>query len=117
MQVVTPMLQEIQTKYADDPQRLNEEMMKFYSEHKFNPLAGCLPMLIQMPIFFALFSVLRDRVPAEAAFYDILPSLANSAGGVLGSDGFLTAIPYIIFVFFLASLHFFPCIFKATPTP
>ena len=62
-------------------------MMKFYSEHKFNPLAGCLPMLIQMPIFFALFSVLRDRVPAEAAFYDILPSLANSAGGVLGSDG------------------------------
>ena len=108
MQVVTPMLQEIQTKYADDPQRLNEEMMKFYSEHKFNPLAGCLPMLIQMPIFFALFSVLRDRVPAEAAFYDILPSLANSAGGVLGSDGFLTAIPYIIFVLLFGILTFLP---------
>ncbi len=108
MQVVTPLLQEIQTKYADDPQRLNEEMMKFYSEHKFNPLAGCLPMIIQMPIFFALFSVLRDHIPAEASFYNILPSLASNAGGVLGDAGFLVAVPYIIFVILFGVLTFLP---------
>lgn len=108
MQVVTPLLQELQTKYADDPQRLNEEMTKFYAEHKFNPLAGCLPMLIQMPIFFALFSVLRDHVPASAAFYDILPSLANNAGGVLTEMGFVAAIPYIIFVLLFGVLTFLP---------
>lgn len=108
MQVVTPMLQEIQTKYADDPQRLNEEMMKFYSEHKFNPLAGCLPMIIQMPIFFALFSVLRDHIPAEASFFDILPSLADNAGAVLSSSGFVASIPYIIFVILFGILTFLP---------
>lgn len=108
MQVVAPMLQEIQAKYADDPQRLNEEMMKFYSEHKFNPLAGCLPMLIQMPIFFALFSVLRERVPADASFYNILPDLTANAGGVLGTSGVLPAIPYIIFVLLFGILTFLP---------
>jgi YidC/Oxa1 family membrane protein insertase len=108
MQAVTPMLQEMQTKYADDPQRLNEEMTKFYAEHKFNPLAGCLPMLIQMPIFFALFSVLRDHVPAEAAFYSILPSLSSNAGGILSASGFVAAIPYIIFVLLFGILTFLP---------
>ncbi len=108
MQAVTPLLQEMQTKYADDPQRLNEEMTKFYAEHKFNPLAGCLPMLIQMPIFFALFSVLRDHVPAEAAFYNILPSLSSNAGAILGASGFVAAIPYIIFVLLFGVLTFLP---------
>ena len=108
MQVVTPLLQEIQTKYANDPQRLNEEMMKFYSEHKFNPLAGCLPLIIQMPVFFALFSVLRDRVPEEAAFYDILPSLSTSAGSVLSDTGIVAAIPYVIFVLLFGILTFLP---------
>lgn len=108
MQVVTPLLQEIQTKYADDPQRLNEEMMKFYSEHKFNPLAGCLPMVIQMPVFFALFSVLRYNVPAEASFLGILPSLSASAGSILSDIGFVAAIPYVIFVILFGVLTFLP---------
>lgn len=108
MQVLTPMLQEMQTKYADDPQRLNEEMMKFYSEHKFNPLAGCLPMVIQMPVFIALFTVLRDRVPAEASFFGILPSLSSNAGAILSDAGFLVAIPYIIFVLLFGILTFLP---------
>ena len=116
MQVVAPMLQEIQTKYADDPQRLNEEMMKFYSEHKFNPLAGCLPMLIQMPVFFALFSVLRERVPESASFYDILPDLTANAGGVLGSAGILAAIPYIIFVLLFGILTFLPMFLQQNGT-
>lgn len=108
MQMVTPLLQELQTKYADDPQRLNAEMTKFYAEHKFNPLAGCLPMLVQMPIFFALCSVLRDHVPADASFYGILPSLANNAGGILATAGFGAAIPYIIFVILFGILTFLP---------
>lgn len=108
MQMVTPLLQEMQAKYADDPQRLNMEMTKFYAEHKFNPLAGCLPMIVQMPIFFALFSVLRYNVPAEASFFGILPSLANNAGGILASAGFVAAIPYIIFVLLFGVLTFLP---------
>ncbi len=46
MQKVQPLMKEIQTKYADDPQRQQEEMQKLYAEVKFNPLAGCLPMLL-----------------------------------------------------------------------
>jgi len=112
MSIVTPMLQEIQTKYADDQQRLNEEMMKFYAEHKFNPLAGCLPMFIQMPIFIALFTVLRDYTPAQAAFFDILPSLAMSPSAVFAANGFVAAIPYIIFVALFAVLTFLPMVMQ-----
>ena len=66
MQKVQPLLQEIQTKFADDPVRQREEMQRLYAETKFNPLAGCLPMLIQMPVFIALYQVLYsmvDRMP------------------------------------------------------
>ena len=55
MQKFSPLMQEIQTKYADDKQRQSAEMQKLYAESGFNPLAGCLPMILQMPIFIALF--------------------------------------------------------------
>jgi len=55
-----PQLQELRKKYKGDKQRLNEETMKFYKENGVNPLAGCLPMIPQMIIFFALFYVLRS---------------------------------------------------------
>ena len=54
-----PQLQELKKKYKGDKQRLNEETMKFYKENGVNPLAGCLPMIPQMIVFFALFNVLR----------------------------------------------------------
>ena len=54
-----PHLQELRKKYKGDKQRLNEETMKFYKENGVNPLAGCLPMIPQMIVFFALFNVLR----------------------------------------------------------
>ena len=54
-----PQLQELRKKYKGDKQKLNEETMKFYKENGVNPLAGCLPMIPQMIVFFALFSVLR----------------------------------------------------------
>src|SRR5213593_1385865 len=60
MQWVQPEIKKIQAKYKDDRQKLNEEIMKFYKENSINPLAGCLPLVFQMPVFFALFRVLRQ---------------------------------------------------------
>jgi YidC/Oxa1 family membrane protein insertase len=55
-----PQLKEIQEKYKDDRQRMNQEMMKFYKENKVNPLSSCLPLLLQLPVFIALFQLLRS---------------------------------------------------------
>lgn len=60
MKKVQPQMQELQKKFKDDPQRLNVEMMQLYKSSGANPLSGCLPMLLQMPIFFALFATLRN---------------------------------------------------------
>src|SRR5580658_4076441 len=64
-----PQLQELRKKYKNDKQRLNEETMKFYKENGVNPLAGCLPMIPQMIIFFALFYVLRAIAEWQGAHY------------------------------------------------
>ncbi len=60
MQVFLPQMKELQKKYKGDKQKQNEELMKFYREHNINPAASCLPMLVQIPIFFALYFVLKD---------------------------------------------------------
>ncbi len=60
MQVIQPELKKLQKKYKGDRQKLNEETMKLYKEHGVNPLGGCLPLLLQMPVFFALFYLIRD---------------------------------------------------------
>ena len=60
MQRAQPEIKKLQAKYKNDRAKLNEEMMKFYQENKINPLAGCLPLLVQMPIFIALFRVMRE---------------------------------------------------------
>lgn len=60
MQELQPKLKALQEKFKDNPEKLREQMMKFYSEHSFNPLAGCLPMLIQLPIFIGLYGVLSS---------------------------------------------------------
>ena len=62
MQDIQPKIQEIQEKYKDKPEKQQQEIMKLYKEAKINPLAGCLPLLIQMPILFGLFAVLREPV-------------------------------------------------------
>jgi len=61
MQAIQPQLQAIQTRYKEDPQKLQQEMFKLYKEHNVNPLGGCWPMLLPMPILFALFFVLATR--------------------------------------------------------
>jgi len=60
MQKLQPHLQALQRKYKDDPQRLNKEIMDLYRAHGVNPFGGCLPMLLQMPVLFALYRVLSD---------------------------------------------------------
>ncbi len=58
MQQLQPEMKKLQAKYKDDRQKLNEEMMAFYKEHKINPVSGCLPLILQMPVFFVLYRVL-----------------------------------------------------------
>ena len=67
MQKYQPLMAKLREKYKDDPQRLNQETMKLFKEHKINPMAGCLPMLVQIPVFFALFAMLRSSVELRGA--------------------------------------------------
>jgi len=60
MQMLQPELKEIQEKYKGDQQKLQQETMEFYKKNNVNPLSGCLPLLLQMPVFFALYQLLRD---------------------------------------------------------
>jgi YidC/Oxa1 family membrane protein insertase len=98
-----PQIKELQKKYANDRERLNQEMMKFYKENKVNPLASCLPLAAQLPVFLSLFYMLRkdlrhDICPdinppdipnpqpcgegGEAAFF-FIPDLTNNATGAV----------------------------------
>jgi YidC/Oxa1 family membrane protein insertase len=67
MQVLQPMIKELREKYKNDMQRLQKETMRLYKEHKVNPMGGCLPLLIQMPLFIALFSVFRSTIELRGA--------------------------------------------------
>ena len=67
MRTVTPRLQQLKERYADDKQRLNQEMMKLYQTEKINPLGGCLPILVQIPVFIALYWVLLGAVEMRDA--------------------------------------------------
>jgi YidC/Oxa1 family membrane protein insertase len=60
LQRFAPQMKEIQQKYKHDKQKQNEELMRFYKEHKINPAASCLPLLAQLPVFFSLYFVLRN---------------------------------------------------------
>jgi YidC/Oxa1 family membrane protein insertase len=66
MQRIQPKVKELQRKYKGNRQKLNEELMKLYKEHQVNPLGGCLPLLLQLPIFFALYRVLSSPIEAVA---------------------------------------------------
>ena len=69
MQKIQPLIKELRKKYKDKPQQMNQEMMKLYKEHKVNPLGGCLPILLQMPVFFALYATLSGSIePRHTAF-------------------------------------------------
>ena len=67
MRKVAPQLKRLQERYADDKQKLSQEMMGLYEKEGANPLGGCLPMLLQMPVFFALYWVLYESVELRHA--------------------------------------------------
>ena len=73
---VQPLLQEIQKKYKDQPEKLQKEMMKLYKEHGFNPLAGCLPMLLPWPVLITLFFVFQNTIQLRGESFLWLPNLS-----------------------------------------
>jgi YidC/Oxa1 family membrane protein insertase len=69
MQKFQPQLQKLKEKFKDDPQRLNQETMKLYKEHKINPFSGCLPMLVQLPVLIAFYKVLIADIALRGATF------------------------------------------------
>jgi YidC/Oxa1 family membrane protein insertase len=113
MQRLQPEIKKLQAKHKGDRQKLNEEMMKLYQEHKVNPLGGCLPILVQLPVFFALFHVLRHIVsstPAGSSLHTDMLAAERAGHGLefLGMDLSLqatdnhgslwAALPYYVLV-------------------
>ena len=102
MQAHMPQLQELRKRYKNDKQRLNEETMKFYKENGINPLGGCLPLVAQLPVFWALFNVLRaiaDWQPGEVPKYGLTVPVVESARearifGASLADKFLFPLPH-----------------------
>ena len=80
MQEVRPKLEYVQKKYKNNPEKMNEEVMKLYKEYDINPMAGCLPLLIQMPILIGLFMALRQYNfdPIEHATFFWVPNLGQA---------------------------------------
>lgn len=96
MTALAPQVAELRKKYKNDRQKLNEETMKLYRENGANPLAGCLPVVAQLPVFFALFNVLR-AISLDEPKYGLTPAVVHSAQtahifGVTVADRFLSTL-------------------------
>ena len=99
MKELQPKLEELRKRLKNNPQQLNAETMKMYKAHGVNPMSGCLPILLQMPLFFALFSVFRSTILLrEAPFVWFIDDL--SRGATSFSD------PYIILVVLMIVFQF-----------
>jgi YidC/Oxa1 family membrane protein insertase len=95
LQALQPQIKEIQAKYKNDKQRMQQEMMRFYKENKVNPFASCIPLVAQLPVFITLFYVLRHELPedicgfpgchpgSEASFFFIHDLTAKATGAEL----------------------------------
>jgi YidC/Oxa1 family membrane protein insertase len=77
MQAVQPLMQEIQTRYKNEPEKLQREMLRLYKEHKVNPFGGCLPMLLPMPVLLALFFVFSNTIEFRGVPFLWLPDLSR----------------------------------------
>jgi YidC/Oxa1 family membrane protein insertase len=82
LQRLQPEMKKLQERYKDDKPRLNQEMMAFYKEHQVNPLSSCLPILLQLPFFLALFYMLRHDLR-----FDVCGQTAKPCGEIPGSHG------------------------------
>ncbi len=121
MQSLQPEMKKIQAQYKDDRQKLNEELLKFYRENNINPLGGCLPLLIQLPVFLILYRVIRGLTYIPSGGTNFEPkyishssdlyialsktnemrafgmNLAESATKAFG-ESFLTSLPYLLMI-------------------
>jgi YidC/Oxa1 family membrane protein insertase len=77
LQEVQPLMKEIQDRYKNDPQRMQQEVFKLYKEHRVNPLGGCWPMLLPMPVLFALFFVFQNAIELRGTSFLWIPDLAR----------------------------------------
>ena len=80
MQKIQPMLKVIQEKYANDREKMNQETMRLYKEYKVNPAAGCLPLVVQLPILILLFNVLRSYDFSGTSFLGVMLGSSTTAG-------------------------------------
>ena len=129
MQRLQPEMKKLQNQYRNDRQKLNEEMMKLYQEHKVNPLASCLPLLAQMPVFIIMFRVINGLITLEDGKTGFQPKYIdktselykalvgqtkmNSWGLDLAirpstamSDSFVKGLPYALLIVALCGLFF-----------
>lgn len=120
MQRLQPEIKKLQQLHKNDRQKLNEEMMAFYRAHRVNPLGGCLPMFLQMPVLFIMYRVIHGLAPGGAAhpkyishtsklYRDLVVDhgkmrafgldLARSAKSVLSAHGsFFTVLPFVVLI-------------------
>ncbi len=98
MAEIQPLIQEVRTKYKD-PQRQQKEMMALYKQHKINPLGGCLPILVQIPVFIALFVMLRSAIELRFAPFLWVHDLSepeNLFAGMIPLVGSLNILPLLM---------------------
>ena len=102
LQAVAPELKALQQKYKNDKKRQQEEIMNFYRENQVNPAASCLPLVLQIPIFIALFFVLRDfedevwrpdYPTSDLGFLGLVPNITDSVGSHW--SGYLLLVLYV----------------------
>jgi YidC/Oxa1 family membrane protein insertase len=100
MQAVTtlPEVVKLREKYKDDPQKMNVEMMSVYRNYGINPMGGCLPMLIQMPVFFGFYAMLQSAVELRGAPFLFIPDLSQpwTLFRIPGLDWPLNPLPLIM---------------------
>ena len=94
MQKLQPKMKEIQDRYKDDPQKMNEEVIKLYTKNKVSPLGGCLPLFLQLPIIMALFNTLRNAVELRKASFLWMSDLSKGD-------------PYLILPIAIAALMYY----------
>jgi YidC/Oxa1 family membrane protein insertase len=101
LQRFAPQMKEIQKKYKHDKQKQNEELMKFYRENNINPAASCLPMLLQLPVFIALYYTLKHfqqnfhvAAHADLSFLHFIPSIAAHTTTYWG--GYVLLVVYVV---------------------
>jgi YidC/Oxa1 family membrane protein insertase len=98
MSALAPKMQELKDKYKDDPTRMNQEVMKLYKEHGVNPVGGCLPMMIQIPIFFGLFTMLGQAAELRNASFLWVHDLSqpDTIAHIPGTDWKINLLPLIM---------------------